>query len=295
VNKRKGIILAGGSGTRLFPSTKSISKQLLPVYDKPMVYYPLDILLQANINEILLISSKDHIHLYENLLGNGNALGISIKYKIQDKPNGLAEAFIIGEDFIGDDSVALILGDNIFYGKNLGRKIDECWKKNNGATIFGYSVANPNRFGVIEFDSSNNVVNIVEKPKKTVSNYAVTGLYIYNNEVINVAKNIKPSSRGELEITDVNNAYIQKKKMNVTILDKEFTWLDTGTHESLLEACQFVHTVEKLQGIKLACIEETALSKGWIRSSEVKCGLHKFQNSSYSKYLLKVINKYENN
>ncbi len=295
MSKRKGIILAGGSGTRLFPSTKSVSKQLLPVYDKPMIYYPLDTLLQGNINDILLISTKEHIQLYKNLLGNGEDFGISISYMIQEKPNGLAEAFIIGEDFIGEDSVALILGDNIFHGEDLGKKIDECWINNDGATIFGYSVANPNRFGVIKFDKKNKAEKIIEKPNTIISNYAVTGLYIFDNEVINISKNLKPSLRGELEITDVNNIYIKNNKMNVTILDKDFTWLDTGTHESLLEASEFVHTIEKLQGTKLACLEETALIKSWISPEELKKRLLKFENNSYFQYLSKIVIKYENN
>ena len=295
MENRKGIILAGGSGTRLYPSTKVLSKQLLPVYDKPMIFYPLNTLMQAKINNILIIASPDQINLYENLLGNGNELGIKINYTIQMNPNGLAEAFLLGEEFIAQDKVALILVDNIFYGEGLSAKIEQCWENNKGATIFGYMVANPNRFGVIEFDGNNKAISIDEKPKLPKSNYAVTGLYLYDNEVVSYAKTLKPSKRNELEITDLNNIYINNNKMNVTLLDRHFTWLDTGTNESMLEASQFVHTIEKQQGRKIACIEETAFKNNWITIQDLKSILKKNAHGSYKTYLNKIIKDYENN
>ena len=280
----------------MYPSTKVLSKQLLPVYDKPMIFYPLNTLMQAKINNILIIASPDQINLYENLLGNGNELGIKINYTIQMNPNGLAEAFLLGEEFIAQDKVALILGDNIFYmGKALAPRLSNAGKITKAQQFFGYMVANPNRFGVIEFDGNNKAISIDEKPKLPKSNYAVTGLYLYDNEVVSYTKTLKPSKRNELEITDLNNIYINNNKMNVTLLDRHFTWLDTGTNESMLEASQFVHTIEKQQGRKIACIEETAFKNNWITIQDLKSILKKNAHGSYKTYLNKIIKDYENN
>ena len=281
----KGIVLAGGSGTRLHPITKGVSKQLLPIYDKPMIYYPISVLMLAGIQEILLISTPDDIEGYKRLLGDGSDFGISIEYAIQPTPDGLAQAFIIGADFIGESKVALILGDNIFFGNNFSQNLSNAIKRDKGATVFAYKVSNPERFGVVDFDNTGSVVSIEEKPSTPKSNYAVTGVYFYDNDVIDIAKSITPSARGELEITDVNLAYLERGDLNVEILGRGFAWLDTGTHESLLEAGQFVEIIERRQGLKIACLEEIAFSNGWISRAlllEHACRLNK---SSYGQYL----------
>jgi glucose-1-phosphate thymidylyltransferase len=285
----KGIILAGGSGTRLHPITKAVSKQLLPVYDKPMIYYPISVLMLADVKEILLISTPDDINNYKRLLGDGSRFGISIDYAVQHNPGGLAEAFIIGEDFIGSDNVALILGDNIFYGQGLSGILNEINEIRVGATIFGYHVDDPERFGVVEFDDSMKAISIHEKPENPKSNFAVTGLYFYDNNVIQIAKSLKPSQRGELEITDINSVYLNEGKLNVKILGRGFAWLDTGTHESLLEASTFVQIIEKRQGLKVACLEEIAFDKGWISQDQLISCAADYKKTLYGEYLLKII------
>ena len=285
----KGIILAGGLGSRLFPITKGLSKQLLPVYDKPMVYYPLSVLLQSGIKEILLISTPHDIDLYKRLLGNGFQWGINIKYKIQPQPKGLAEAFILGEEFIGKEPVCLILGDNIFYGLKFKKQLEIIVKRTKSdkkATIFGYSVKNPQLFGVIEFDNNNNALYIEEKPKNPKSNIAVIGLYFYPNSVIDVAKSIKPSKRGELEITDINNFFLKEKMIHVESLESEFKWLDTGTFKSLIEASKFIKSIEKRKGFKVGCLEEIAFKKGYISKDELLKQAENLKTSSYGVYLI---------
>lgn len=287
----KGIILAGGSGTRLYPVTKGVSKQLLPIYDKPMIYYPLSVLMLSGIREILIITTPEDQINFVNLLGDGSSFGISLQYAIQESPKGLAEAFIIGESFIGEDSVALVLGDNLFFGQSFGSILDSAKKyieKNGGANIFGYHVNDPERFGVVEFDSEGTVVSIEEKPKAPKSNYAITGLYFYDNSVIQKAKSVKPSARGELEITDINEMYWKEKTLRVCKLGRGFTWLDTGTHESLMEASQFVHAIEKQQGMKVACLEEIAFKNEWITLDSVKSSGEVLSKTDYGKYLLKL-------
>ena len=282
----KGIILAGGSGTRLYPVTRGVSKQLLPVYDKPMVYYPISVLMTAGINEILLISTPTDLSAYQRLLGDGSQLGIDIQYAEQKIPKGLAEAFIIGEEFIQDDSVCLVLGDNIFYGDGLNDIIMQAVQQSDRATVFGYTVKDPQRYGVIDFDKTGKVLSIEEKPKNPKSNKAVVGLYFYPNEVIEIAKSIKPSDRGELEITSVNQAFLKSGKLQVKLLERGFAWLDTGTPESLIEAGQFIHTVEKRQGIKVACLEQIAFENGWINHEQLLKSVHDMYQTEYRQYLL---------
>ncbi|BCE00600.1 glucose-1-phosphate thymidylyltransferase RfbA [Marinicellulosiphila megalodicopiae] len=286
----KGIILAGGSGTRLYPLTIGVSKQLLPVYDKPMIYYPLSVLMLAGIQEILIITTPEDKNSFKRLLGDGSKFGIKLQYKVQKTPDGLAQAFIIGEKFIGSDSVCLILGDNIFYGPQLTPKLLNAKKQKIGATVFGYRVNDPHRFGVVEFDEKNKAVSIEEKPKAPKSSYAITGLYFYDNEVVEIAKSILPSVRGELEITDVNNVYLGKGLLNVEVLGRGYAWLDTGTHKSLLDASQFVYTVESRQGFKIACLEEIANNNGWIDLKKTKFDNSELNKTNYGKYILGLIN-----
>ena len=290
----KAILLAGGNGSRLFPMTLGVSKQLLPVYDKPMVYYPLSVLILAGIREIMIISTPHDIEVYERLLGDGSLFGISFCYKVQEEPKGLAEAFLLGEDFIGEDPVCLILGDNIFYGLNFSERLEaivERTKSGKQGTIFGYAVNDPKRYGVIEFDKEGNALSIEEKPKNPKSNRAVIGLYFYPNEVIKIAKKIKPSKRGELEISDVNNHFLRTKKLQVETLNQEFTWLDTGTPESLLEAGQFIATIEKCKGIKVGCLEEVAYRKGYISEEQLLNQAQRLEGTSYGDYLLELYSK----
>lgn len=282
----KGIILAGGSGTRLYPITKGVSKQLLPIYDKPMIYYPLSVLMLAGIREVLIISTPDDIDGFKRLLEDGSALGIDISYAVQPSPDGLAQAFILGEDFIGDSNVCLVLGDNIFYGQGFTPLLRQAVNRQKGATVFGYQVKDPERFGVVEFDSEKRAISIEEKPIKPKSNYAVTGLYFYDNDVINIAKQVKPSDRGELEITTVNQMYMERGDLSVELLGRGFAWLDTGTHESLLEAAQFVETIEKRQGYKVACLEEIALNNGWLTRQQVSDIGRSMSKNSYGQYLI---------
>ncbi len=286
--KTKGIILAGGSGTRLYPVTQSISKQLLPIYDKPMIYYPLSVLMLAKIDEIMIISTPEDIPRFKTLLGDGSKWGMHFEYAIQPKPEGLAQAFTIAESFIGTDNVSLILGDNIYYGAGLSSLAQKAAQRKNGATVFGYQVHDPERFGIVEFDKHNKAISIEEKPKKPKSNFAVTGLYFYDNDVIEFAKNVKPSHRGELEITDINNAYLKAGKLNVELLRRGFAWLDTGTHDSLLEASQFVQTIEKRQGYKVACPEEIAYNNQWISKKELIALAEPLKKISYGQYLLNL-------
>ncbi|EAE4741857.1 glucose-1-phosphate thymidylyltransferase [Listeria monocytogenes] len=287
----KGIILAGGSGTRLYLLTKAISKQMLPIYDKPMIYYPLSILMLAGIKDILIISTPEDTPRFEQLLADSDQLGINISYAVQEKPEGLAQAFIIAEDFIGDDSVSLILGDNIYYGQGLSKMLQRASAKKAGATVFGYHVNDPERFGVVEFDESMKAISIEEKPTEPKSNYAVTGLYFYDNRVVEIAKSIKPSERGELEITDVNKRYLELGELDVELMGRGFAWLDTGTHESLLEASTFIETIERRQNLKIACLEEIAYRMGYIDEAAVEKLAEPLKKNAYGQYLMKLINK----
>ena len=283
--KRKGIVLAGGSGTRLHPVTKAISKQLLPVYDKPMIYYPISVLMLAGIQDILVISTPDDLPSYRKLLGSGEQFGVNFCYSEQPKPEGLAQAFLIGEDFVGADPVTFVLGDNIFYGQGFSPKLKSAAKQQEGATVFGYEVRDPHRYGVVEFDKAGRAISLEEKPKSPRSNYAVTGLYFYDNRVIEIAKKVQPSHRGELEITCVNRMYLEENKLRVEILGRGHTWLDTGTHESLLEASMFVKTIEQHQGFKVACLEEIGFNNGWLTKEELAKNLNNLGNTPYRVYL----------
>ncbi len=287
----KGIILAGGKGTRLYPMTLAVSKQLLPIYDKPMIYYPLSVLMLAGIKEILIISTKESIEMYKELLGDGNDIGISIEYKIQDKPRGLADAFVVGEEFIGNDNVCLILGDNVFYGNGLTEILENASKKKEGATVFGYLVQNPTEFGVVEFDNNNKVVSIEEKPKIPKSKYAVPGLYFYDNSVIEIAKNVQPSERGEVEITAVNNEYLKRGNLSVELMNRGMAWLDTGTPSNMLRASSFVETVQERQGVYIACLEEIAWRKNYIDDEQLRKLGEKTKKTSYGKYILSLLEK----
>ena len=288
----KGIVLAGGSGTRLHPITKGVSKQLLPIYDKPMIYYPISVLMLSGIREILVISTPDDIASYQCLLGDGSDFGAHFEYEIQPSPDGLAQAFLIGEKFIGDSNVALALGDNIFYGQHFSGKLREAATRSTGATVFGYHVYDPERFGVVDFDQAGKVLSIEEKPLAPKSNYAVTGLYFYDHDVIEIAKNIRPSSRGELEITDINKAYLERGDLMVELLGRGFAWLDTGTHDSLMDAGHFVQTVEKRQGLKVACLEEIAFHNGWISEEFLLARAQSLSKTTYGEYLLRVAGGY---
>ena len=290
-NTTKGIILAGGSGTRLYPITKGVSKQLLPIYDKPMVYYPLSVLMLAGIREVLIISTPEDIDGFKRLLGDGAQFGIQLEYAVQPSPDGLAQAFIIGEKFIGNSNVCLVLGDNIFYGQGFTPMLREAIARKKGATVFGYQVKDPERFGVVEFDEQKRAISLEEKPKQPKSNFAVTGLYFYDNDVIQIAKQVKPSERGELEITTVNQMYLERGDLNVELLGRGFAWLDTGTHESLLQAAQFVETIEKRQGYKVACLEEIALNNGWLNKEQVLAIGQSMSKNDYGQYLISLVSE----
>ena len=285
----KGIILAGGSGTRLYPITKATSKQLVPIYDKPMIYYPLSVLMLAGIKEILLISTPEYVGQFEALFGDGHDLGLNIEYAIQEEPRGLADAFIVGADFIGDDTVALVLGDNIFYGAGLAEKLQAAAQKTTGATVFGYQVHDPERFGVVEFDDDGKALSIVEKPEHPKSNYAVTGLYFYDNDVVEIAANVQPSARGEIEISDINQAYLDRGDLDVQVMGRGYAWLDTGTHESLLEASSFIATIQKQQNLKVASLEEIAYRMGYIGLEQLEALAQPLKKNDYGQYLLRLV------
>lgn len=287
----KGIILAGGSGTRLYPITKGISKQLLPIYDKPMIYYPLSVLMLAGIREVLIITTPEDVDSFKRLLGDGSQFGIELTYAVQPSPDGLAQAFIIGEDFIGQSNVCLVLGDNIFYGQGFTPMLKQAIARQQGATVFGYQVKDPERFGVVEFDQNKCAISLEEKPKHPKSNFAVTGLYFYDNDVIQIAKQVKPSDRGELEITTVNQMYLERGDLNVELLGRGFAWLDTGTHESLLEAAQFVETIEKRQGYKVACLEEIAFNNGWLSAEQILEIGQSMSKNDYGQYLMSLVSE----
>ncbi len=289
----KGIVLAGGSGTRLYPITKAVSKQLLPIYDKPMIYYPISVLFLAGIREILIISTPHDLPRYEELLGDGSDLGVSFTYAVQDEPKGLADAFIVGEEFIGEDNVALVLGDNIFHGHRFSEILKRSSLLNEGAVIFGYYVRDPRPFGVVEFDEKGNVLSVIEKPENPKSNYVVPGLYFYDNQVIEIAKNVKPSDRGEIEITSINDAYLNMKKLKVELLGRGMAWLDTGTHNGLLEASNYVEAIQKRQGFYIACLEEIAYNNGWIDNVKVLKSAETLEKTEYGKYLIELVNNSE--
>ncbi|MBA6364720.1 glucose-1-phosphate thymidylyltransferase RfbA [Colwellia sp. BRX8-4] len=288
-HKTKGIVLAGGSGTRLYPITKGISKQLLPVYDKPMIFYPISVLMLAGIREILIITTQEDQAGFKRLLGDGSQFGIELTYKIQPSPDGLAQAFILGEEFIGDDNVCLVLGDNIYFGQGFSPMLINAAQRKYGATVFGYKVKDPERFGVVEFDENKKVLSIEEKPEIAKSDFAVTGLYFYDNDVVSIAKNVKPSERGELEITSINNAYLKSGKLNVELLGRGFAWLDTGTYDSLMDAGQYVQTIEHRQGFKIACLEEIAYNQGWLTAEEIKKIAKPLMKNTYGEYLLSLV------